>query len=96
MWTPLPDGWIEATDPASKRPYYFHKASGQKSWQRPTDVCAYVTSKKQSTAQPVHVAPRRASSRALLMPSPSPAPSVGITDLPPAAPPASAAVTTSA
>ena len=43
VWTPLPDGWEEFRDPATKQPYYFHRASGQKAWERPVSACAHVT-----------------------------------------------------
>ena len=32
---PLPDGWTEFLDAASRRPYYHHAASGKTQWRRP-------------------------------------------------------------
>jgi WW domain len=32
---PLPDGWVEAFDAASGRPYYVHLASSTTTWERP-------------------------------------------------------------
>jgi WW domain len=32
----LPDGWETAIDPTSQKPYYFHRATGQRSWDRPS------------------------------------------------------------
>jgi len=32
---PLPSGWEEAIDPASGNPYYFNRANGETTWQRP-------------------------------------------------------------
>jgi hypothetical protein len=33
--TPLPAGWQAAQDPASGKTYYFHRASGERSWEMP-------------------------------------------------------------
>jgi hypothetical protein len=33
--TPLPEGWQAAQDPASGKTYYFHRASGERSWEIP-------------------------------------------------------------
>lgn len=33
--SPLPAGWEQAPDPASGRPYYFNRATGQSSWTPP-------------------------------------------------------------
>ena len=32
----LPDGWKAAKDPASGREYYYHAATQQTTWERPT------------------------------------------------------------
>ena len=31
----LPPGWEMAPDPSTGKPYYFHRASGERSWEKP-------------------------------------------------------------
>jgi hypothetical protein len=33
--SPLPEGWEAATDPSTGKVYYFHRASGERSWEKP-------------------------------------------------------------
>jgi len=35
LWVPLPEGWEEAVDPATKKPYFWNRMLSLKSWSRP-------------------------------------------------------------
>lgn len=62
LWRPLPEGWEEALDEKTNKPYYWNKHTGQKSWLRPSNTmsnAADVTSHQATTQQPLGVAPSR-------------------------------------
>ncbi|GFR48893.1 hypothetical protein Agub_g10838 [Astrephomene gubernaculifera] len=59
VWVPLPDGWDEFRDPATKQPYYVHRASGEKTWTRPEFACPRVVATQGATMQPSKLLPRR-------------------------------------
>jgi hypothetical protein len=61
VWVPLPEGWQEVVDPATRQPYYYHPASKQKTWSRPALSCPRVVATKLVCAkQPASMLPRRA------------------------------------
>jgi hypothetical protein len=42
---PLPAGWVELVDPGTQVPYYFHEATQEVTWERPTPTVATGTEK---------------------------------------------------
>ncbi|KAG2501702.1 hypothetical protein HYH03_000203 [Edaphochlamys debaryana] len=61
VWVPLPDGWDEFRDLATKQPYYVNRNTGEKSWSRPEIACARVVATQGNTSQPQQLLPRSAS-----------------------------------
>jgi hypothetical protein len=61
VWQPLPPGWHEAHDPVTNQQYYFHPASGSKTWARPIVALApgadnpVTATRVVSTEQPLHL-----------------------------------------
>ncbi|KAF5840067.1 CobW/HypB/UreG, nucleotide-binding domain-containing protein [Dunaliella salina] len=35
VWSPLPEGWVQTTDPKTGQPFYWNKDTNEKSWLRP-------------------------------------------------------------
>ena len=51
---PLPDGWVEETDPSSGRAYYYNQESGKTCWQRPAPPPSNpVVAEKDAVAPPL-------------------------------------------
>merc|ERR1711972_467250 len=53
----LPAGWEQAQDPGSGKTYFFNRASGQTTWDRPSGVSAAAAPAVAPTAAPAAAGP---------------------------------------
>eukprot|EP00204_Picochlorum_oklahomense_P000888 CAMPEP_0118808068 /NCGR_PEP_ID=MMETSP1161-20130426/35796_1 /TAXON_ID=249345 /ORGANISM="Picochlorum oklahomensis, Strain CCMP2329" /LENGTH=503 /DNA_ID=CAMNT_0006737455 /DNA_START=265 /DNA_END=1776 /DNA_ORIENTATION=+ len=58
VWVPLPEGWEECYDKRVGRPFYFHRSTGKKQWDRPSFASALVRSTESSHKQPRSLQPK--------------------------------------